>query len=367
MVIRRQIPSIVIGVLLAVLLVAGSYLVRTVYRAADDRAVIVPMQAVMGTEAKLVIVRPEILPPTPGQSLWYTAAAEQAEQVIRNVEALMSSYIEASEISLINTAEAGEPVDISAMTFDVLDRARDAQAETRGTFDITVRPLIELWRQAGDENAMPTTQAIEQARTASQWSDFAITPQHVTKARTTARVDLGGIAKGYAIDRAAAVLREAEMPGGLIDIGGDIYCFGQSVADDGRWSIGVRHPREDRMWFAIKLDAAAVCTSGNYARYSEIEDQRFSHIIDPRTGRPTDASYAVTVVGPDATTADIWATALSVLGPDGLSLLGADLHAMLVTADDTHETGMKVWLTPGFENLLTEDARNQIVDYEVVN
>ncbi|NJN64881.1 MAG: FAD:protein FMN transferase [Acidobacteria bacterium] len=151
------------------------------------------------------------------------------------------------------------------------------------------------------------------------------------KSRGTARVDVGGNAKGYAIDLAVRAMQAAGARGGLVDVGGDLRFFGE--APDGvAWTIDIRHPDGRSVYRSLALTGdRAVCTSGNYARFAEIGGRRFSHIIDPRSGWPADATPSVTVIGPDTLTVDTWATALSVLGPEGLARLPENLDALILT------------------------------------
>jgi thiamine biosynthesis lipoprotein len=244
----------------------------------------------------------------------------------------MSSWIDRSEISRLNAAEANQPVPLSAETLDVLRAARDAQEATGGAFDVTCRPLIELWRDAGESGRRPTDMAIARERVTSNWLGIELSEQVAIKHAATTRVDLGGIAKGYGIDRAIEAMRESGVAGGMVDVGGDLRCFGQPPA--GRtWSVQVRDPFADGVLGEFQLEEGAVCTSGGYARFTEIEGRRYGHIIDPRTGRPADNVASVTVVAPTAQTADVWATALSVIGEPGLDMLPDDLEALLIVGD----------------------------------
>jgi thiamine biosynthesis lipoprotein len=150
--------------------------------------------------------------------------------------------------------------------------------------------------------------------------------------------DLGGIAKGWAIDRAAEVLRRAGVSGGMVDVGGDLVCFGQPP-DGQSWPVDIQDPLGPGHLASLHVSGGAVCTSGGYARFVEIGGRRYSHIIDARTGRPAEAALSVTVVAADAVTADIWATALSVLGTAGLERLPEGVEAMMmVGTEDDHRS-----------------------------
>ena len=159
------------------------------------------------------------------------------------------------------------------------------------------------------------------------------------------RVDLGGVAKGYGIDRAVAAMREAGVAGGLVDVGGDLRVFGKPPRGD-RWEVMVRSPLTKGTIVTLKLTESAVCTSGSYFRFVKIGGRRFSHIIDPRSGQPAAGVASATVLAPDAATADGWATALSVLGQDGLELLPKQAEAMLVIGS---KDAPRAVVTPGLK------------------
>jgi thiamine biosynthesis lipoprotein len=314
---------------------------------------------VMGTDCTLEAVAPA------GGATVARQALAAAEAELRRVEAAMSVKIEGTEVSHLNAAPAGEHVALSPGTLEVLAAAREARQTTRGAFDVTCRPLIELWKQAGRDGRLPTPDQIAQARAASSWDAIALEPSAAVKSLDTAGVDLGGIAKGYAIDRAVEAMSAAGIRGGLVEVGGDLRCFG-ARPDGQAWRVAVRDPFHvqdpdpcQKPLATLQIQDAAVCTSGNYFRFVEIEGRRFSHIIDPRPGKtmgmPAEAAPSVTVVAPTAMTADIWATALSVLGAEGLSLLPADAHIEAMVVEGTPED-YRVRMTPGFADLLVDHA-----------
>lgn len=282
-------------------------------------------------------------------------ALHEAEAALRRTEARMSAHLERSELSRLNAAEAGVVVRLSADTMAVLEAARRFHGETDGAFDATCRPLVELWRDAGRAGRLPEPPALLQARGRSRWDLFELHGDGVVKRAAGARIDLGGIAKGWGIDRAMEELERAGVRGAMVEVGGDLRVAG-ARPDRSPWSVDVRHPFAEGMVATLRLTNGAVATSGNYARFVTIDGRRYSHIVDPRSGWPAEATPSVTVVAPDALTADAWATALSVLGPWGLARLErrVDIHAMLVTG--TPES-CAVHTTPGFANLLSAPPR----------
>jgi thiamine biosynthesis lipoprotein len=287
----------------------------------------------MSTTCRIIAVPPP-RPKGPHASRELAARALQAaESALRRVEAEMSRFIDASHLSRLNRAGAGEVVPLPPHLLELLHRSRALHRQTGGTFDITCGPLIELWRAAERRGQAPVLPALEAARRASSWQGLTLSAQAARKRSADVRVDLGGIAKGYGIDRGVAALREAGMVGGLVDVGGDLRVFG-NPPQGGPWEVMVRKPTEAGTILTLRIASGAVCTSGDYSRYREIEGKRYSHIIDPRTGWPASGVASATVLAQEALTADAWATALSVLGSDGLIRLPQGLEAMLIVGSD---------------------------------
>jgi thiamine biosynthesis lipoprotein len=323
----------------------GIGLWQTAGERADGRiAVVGQPEKVMGTTCTLAAVVAY------SQRAHAEDALREAEAVLRGVEARMSVWLADSEISRLNAAGPGEAIRLSPGSLEVLRAAREAGAETGGAFDVTCRPLLDLWRRAGERGVLPTERERNDARAASRWELLELTDTGAVKRSNGVCVDLGGIAKGYAIDRAVAALRRAGVARGLVDVGGDLACFGEPV--DGRdWPCDVKRTFGPGRLARLRVREGAVATSGNYARYAEIAGRRYSHVIDPRTGRPADAAQSVTVAAPTARTADVWATALSVLGPEGLGRLPKDVDALMVVGS---QDDYQVLCTPGFRTLLEE-------------
>lgn len=272
---------------------------------------------VMGTLATVTVVASD--------DAVAAAAIEAAHERIGDVNRLMSTYQEDSEISQLNQAARGTQIAVSAETFECLKRALEICRLSGGAFDVTCRPLVGLWRAAGVRGTLPTDAelAAAVARVGCESVDLHAAVRGVRLTQSGMEVDLGGIAKGYALDLAAEAIMDAGASSGLVDIGGDIRATGERS-----WRIGVRHPfRADRSETicVLEVNDRAVATSGNQERYTEIEGRRFSHIVDPRTGWPAEQAPSVTVIAADGTTADGWATALSVLDVEE----GAELLASL--------------------------------------
>jgi thiamine biosynthesis lipoprotein len=336
-------------ILILLLLSLGLWAVyRTDRRSADLVAVQHTPVGIMGTVSKLVLVTGSHRSQEARQDL------QAAESELRRQEALLSTWIDSSPVSRFNAAGSGQPLMLPDELVAVLDLARRLHQETRGTFDITARPVVELWRRAAERGVLPSEHDLRHARASSTWEQIQMGPAGIVKARPSTRVDIDGIAKGWAIDRAVERLQRSGAPGGMVEVGGDLRSFGSGPG--GRpWTVAVRSPFADEVWAEIEVTEGAVCSSGDYARFSTIAGRRFGHIIDPRTGWPTEATRAVTVVGPDAATADAWATALSILGVEGLDLLtaGRDLEALIVTGTPA---AFRVTVTPGLGRRLVRTS-----------
>jgi len=287
-------------------------------------------------------------------------ALEAAEQRIRQIESLMSVHLADSQLSEFNAAAAGAPFPLAPELLEVLRAARDVNRASDGAFDVTVGPLVKLWQRAGRERKRPSDRELAATLRVVGMDHLRFDAEGVTKLADGVSVDLGGIAKGYAVDQALAEIRRAGFSGIIVNIGGDLRCSGSDPGGR-KWRVGIRHPfapATGRLCGKLALNDAAVATSGDYFRFVEIDGQQYSHILDPRTGWPVERRPSVTVVSlpaegkePSAMTADAWATALSVLGPPGLELLAQHpgLEAMIVVGTQQRHV---VHTTSGFEALL---------------
>jgi thiamine biosynthesis lipoprotein len=263
---------------------------------------------------------------------------------IRRLEALMTTWRPDSELSRVN-AEAGKgPVVVSPETFDVVKEAIHASEISEGTFDITFESLHGLWKFDQDLDPHPPTDAQIKAKLPLVGYrhihlDSAARSIYLDNAGT--KISLGGIAKGYAVDRAAKVLRDAGLTSFYVQAGGDLYAAGKKP-DGSDWSAGIRDPRgPETAYFAVlAVSDHAFSTAGDYERSYVIDGKRYHHIIDPRTGKPATASRSVTIYAPTALLADEIDDAVFILGPEkGLKLVESldDVGAVIVDArNDVH-------------------------------
>jgi len=254
-----------------------------------------------------------------------TAAADlqAAHAEIAALDRRMSLYRADSELVALNASDHGAPVSLSEPMAEVLSAAREFTQLSGGAFDITVMPLVDVWGFYHVSRAsVPEARLIESARTRVGPGMWSLVGNSVVL-KSGARFDLGGIAKGFAVDRALASLRARGVTAALVNLGGTIGVLG-ARPDAQPWAIGIDHPRTQKLMGRIKLWRGAVATSGDNDRYFEINGVRYAHIIDPRTGQPVRNIASLTVIAPTATAADALSTAAFVLGPEqGLALLRA--------------------------------------------
>ena len=274
-------------------------------------------------------------------------AAIEALDVIDELEAQMTAYRDDSEISRLNQRAAAGPVEVETRLFDLLRRAVELHEETDGAFDITSGLLSKLWGFSRREGRMPSDEELAPAMELTGSRHLRLDPQQssVRFAREGVEINLGSIGKGYALDRAAEVLREHQIDdfiwhGGqssVLAVGS--RAVGNREGDSG-WSVGIRHPIwKDRRVAEIRLCDQALATSGSGTQYFHHGGRRYGHILDPRTGRPAEGVLCCTVVAPTAAEADALATALYVMGPEAALQYCADhpqIAALLVTPGDRH-------------------------------
>jgi thiamine biosynthesis lipoprotein len=245
-------------------------------------------------------------------------AAAAAFARIKQLDEMMSDYLPQSELSrLSDTAPSPKPVPVSDDLWRVLTRAKAISEQTGGAFDCTVGPLVKLWRRARRTGELPSTEAITAAREAVGYGFLELdSEQHAVRLlKPKMRLDLGGIAKGYASDAALSVLREQGIMRALVAGSGDI-AVGDPPPGRNGWRIGIA-PLELKGSPSryVLLANAAVSTSGDSMQHVVIGGKQFSHVIDPATGRALTDHCSVTVIAADCTTTDGLSTGVSVMGP----------------------------------------------------
>ncbi|WP_397569377.1 FAD:protein FMN transferase [Schlesneria sp. T3-172] len=256
-------------------------------------------------------------------------AAQAAFRRVKDLDHIFSDYKPDSEVMRL-CARAGEDeaVAVSPELFHLLKRSIEISNQTNGAFDVTIGPLVQLWRQSRKRKVLPTQDEIQQARSSVGWKFLVLddAQQTVKLTKRGMRLDFGGIAKGYVAQEMSRILREQGFDQSLVAVAGDIVA-GNSPPGAAGWKVGVAPL--DRPNGAVSrllsLRNCAVSTSGDAFQFVEIAGVRYSHIVDPQTGLGLTYRSSVTVVAPEGAIADSLATAICILGPErGLPLL--DLH-----------------------------------------
>ncbi len=253
-------------------------------------------------------------------------AADAVFAELRRLDDLMSLYKSSSEVSKINAARAGEAVSVSKDTYEVLKTALEICEKSGGAFDITLAPVTGLWGFGSNDAKIPEDRELEAAVLKTGYEKISLKDgQTVVKSEDGVKIDLGGAAKGYAGDCARKAAKSYDLTGGIIDLGGNIICFGKNPkSDDKKWTIGIQIPFEPSGTYqkTVVLDEGAVVTSGIYQRYFELDEKLYHHIIDPETGYPAWRDYkSVTVVLDNSLKADCLATAAYVLDKESAKAL----------------------------------------------
>jgi thiamine biosynthesis lipoprotein len=257
-----------------------------------------------------------------------SAAASASEAVFaefRRLDQLLSHWVDTSAVSRINQAAGVKPVPVSAEVLEIVQTARAVSRKSGGAFDITIGAYRGLWKFDEDlDGSIPAEAQVAARRKLTGWRDVIVDARRKTVKlrRRRMSINLGGIAKGYAVDRAARILRDRGLTDFIIQAGGDLYVGGSKGGQ--KWRVGIRDPRgaRDETFALTELEDRTFSTSGDYERGFVKDGIRYHHILDPRTGHPARQVRSVTVIASDAMTADAWSTALFVLGPDrGLELL----------------------------------------------
>lgn len=320
----------------------------------DSPAPVVFDGATMGTQYHITIARPAV--EVDAQTLQSEVDAE-----LDRINEQMSTYLPDSEISRFNSQNGTDWFDVSPDFAAVVKRAQEVSEMTAGAFDVTVGPLVNRWNfgPAKTDINIPSEAEIAALKQSVgfQLIEVRDDPPAIIKQRPEVQVDLSAIAKGFAVDRIARLLEARGFENFMAEIGGEIRVRG-SNADSQAWRVGIERPVGNTrvVHRVVRLRDAAMATSGDYRNFIELDGRRYSHIIDPRTGYPVDHQLAsVSVIADDCLSADAWATALLVLGPEqGFDV--AKQHGIRALLIERTETGLVERATIGFEHALA-DAR----------
>jgi thiamine biosynthesis lipoprotein len=250
-----------------------------------------------------------------------TAAAAAYERIDR-LDAIMSDYRRGSELNRLSDAAGGPPVAVSAELYEVLSESQRIAEASGGAFDVTLGPAVALWREARKSGRLPDATTLAAARSRTGYRKLALDPERRTAQLTEQgmRLDLGGIGKGYAAERAVRELRSRGVDRCLVALAGDIYAGDPPPGERG-WRVEVQGEQAGLPMGVLLVANSAVSTSGDTEQFVQIAGRRYSHILDSRTGLGLETRRSVTVVAPRGEWADALATAAYVVGTDATRAL----------------------------------------------
>jgi thiamine biosynthesis lipoprotein len=285
-------------------------------------------------------------------------ALELAMAEIGRIDRALSNFLSDSELSLLcRSAPHGTPVAASEHLLTVLKTADEISRKSDGAFDATIGPVTKLWRRASRQHKLPDSEQLREALELVDYRNVFIDVTHhkVALAKAGIQLDLGGIAKGYAADRALLVLRQQGIQVGLVNGGGGLATMGTPPGELG-WKVTLAPLAPGGPTPSITVQSAGIATSGDKWQFAEIDGKRYSHIIDPRTGLGLTERRAVSVIARNGMLADAWATALSVLDPQAAINLAnqePDVQA-LISLLDAASGKTRQLRTREFQQWLTE-------------
>jgi thiamine biosynthesis lipoprotein len=278
-------------------------------------------------------------------------AVEAGLERMIEVDLLMSSFRPESEIGQINALAGRQALPVGSRTFLVLAEAQRIAEMSGGAFDVTTHPLTHLWRATTKTGRLPSRREMDMTLNLVGFDRLSLDPRtHSVYLRDPGMgIDLGGIAKGYAIDLAAQALARRGVRSGLVNGGGDLRVIGPTP-QRGAWRIGLRHPlAPSTLLLSILAQDEGIATSGNYFNFFEVGRKQYGHLLHPRTGWPADAPLSATVIAKSTMWADGLATAAMIHGRDALAFIqrGAGVEGIIVRPLPQRLGRVLVEITPG--------------------
>ncbi|MEC7771700.1 MAG: FAD:protein FMN transferase [Bacteroidota bacterium] len=272
---------------------------------------------------KLMGTRFEITVVAPNEEIGYINI-DVAVSEIERIESVISSWNENSETSLINKNAGIKPVKVSRELFNLIERAIKISELTDGAFDITYASMDHIWKFDGTMDKVPTEAEIRNSvsKVGFKKIQLDVENQTVFLPEKGMRIGFGAIGKGYAADRAKDLLVSKDVKGGIINASGDLTTWGTKVTGE-KWLVGIANPlSKDKVFSWLPIVESSVATSGNYEKYIMLNGEKYSHIIDPRTGYPTKGINSVSIFAKQAELCDALATAVFTMGRDvGLHMI----------------------------------------------
>jgi thiamine biosynthesis lipoprotein len=272
---------------------------------------------------------------------WAYARIDEAVAEIQRIERLLTTFNEDSQTNLINRNAGIQPVKVDKEVFHLIQRANRISAITQGAFDISYGSIDKrLWNFDVNMTALPDPETAKAAVKLINYRNIILDTEGGTVFLKNAgmRIGFGGIGKGYAADKAKALLQAKGVNSGIVNASGDLITWG-TQPDGSAWTIGVADPnRRNDTFSLLEVGNMAVATSGNYEKYALIDGKRYSHTIDPRTGFPVTGIKSVTIICPFAELADALATPVTVMGiKAGLHLINQMPHIGCIIVDGNNK------------------------------
>ncbi|MDF0706505.1 FAD:protein FMN transferase [Flagellimonas okinawensis] len=272
---------------------------------------------------KLMGTRFEITVVAPNEEIGYINIDEAVSEIER-IEAIISSWSENSETTLINKNAGIKPVKVSRELFNLIERAIKISEITDGAFDITYASMDNIWKFDGTMDKVPTTTEIKHSVAKVGFKKIQLDQENLTVylPEKGMKIGFGAIGKGYAADKAKDLLVSKDVKGGIINASGDLTTWGTKVTGE-KWLVGIANPlSKDKVFSWLPIVESSVATSGNYEKYIMLNGEKYSHIIDPRTGYPTKGINSVSIFAKQAELCDALATAVFTMGRDvGLHMI----------------------------------------------
>jgi len=254
---------------------------------------------------------------------------DQAFAVLQKTEDQTSKKMPTSFTSQINDAAGKGSVSVPLFFIELLQQSLEYSHLSHGAFDVTIGPLTALWNFEDGQGDLPDPEAIEQKLPLVDYRGLFLDKEHqvVGLKKAGAMIDLGGIAKGFGVDRAVSVLKQEKIAGGIVNAGGDIRLFGKKPGEE-VWHIGIQHPRRtNEILVSLKLTDQSIVSSGDYERFFLKDNLRYHHILDPKTGWPATDCQSVTIVSKTALEGDALCTSVFILGTEkGMALIEGLAH-----------------------------------------
>lgn len=277
------------------------------------------------------------------------------QQVLDGLNSRMSTWIPDSEVSRFNNSDSTQWFPVSSDTAKVVARSLEISSMTDGAFDVTVKPLVELWNFGAGrgEFQLPPDELVHEilAHTGYEKLECRLNPPAIRKTEPEIQIDLSGIAKGYSVDLVEQWLVGQGINNWFVDVGGEVSVGGKKL-DGTDWRVGIEKPVDDQrlVEYVVSPIDRCMATSGDYRNFAIVDGRRYSHTISPASGRPVEHALAsVSVIADDCMTADALATAITVVGPNRLLEISSQFDVEVLALNRNRDGSFREIKTPGFD------------------